>query len=217
MKKEAGRLTFLFFVAIAVLLFSGCAPDSPPGMKEQRVRVSPEFFKTWPSLLSVNRRQMGFPLLPTNGTVRILTVDRAHWKPEVPPPNYDIQFQFIEGSSDFPYSEQNVFVKQADGGPQWVGEQTTIYGPHRFTTDGIQVNESITITRERKRIVYLKDTAITYSGPDKRLAKTGTFTTDLTVFEIGPILREWGYKYVGDLGRPNPLSQSFSRPGPSQR
>lgn len=211
MKKEAGRFTFLLLVA--VFSFSGCTPSAPSGMKEQRVSISPEFFKAYPSLLTVNRLRMALPLLPTNGTVRILTVDRAHWKPDAPPPNYDVQFQFIQGSSDFPYSEQNVFVKQVDGGQQWVGEQTIFYGPKRFTTDGVQGNEFITFTRDRERTVYrgvnIKDTLITYSGPDKRLAKTGTFTTDLTVYDVGPILREWGYKYDFDAGRQNP-SQPLS-------
>jgi hypothetical protein len=202
MKKQASRFTFLFLVAVAVLPFAGCGPGAPPGMKEQRVRISPEFFKAYPSLLSVNRWRVAFPQLPTNGTVRILTVDRAHWKPEVPLPNYDIQFQFTEGSVDFPHSEQDVFIKLVNGTQQWVGEQITFYGPQRFTTDGVFGNESITFTCERKRIVDFRDTAVAYSGADKRLAKKGTFTTGLTVPQVGPILREWGYKYDADLGWP---------------
>jgi len=59
--------------------------------------LSTDPLKLYPALFSVDRTKMGFPPLPTNGTVRILTVDRKNWKLEYPPPNYDVMFQFREG------------------------------------------------------------------------------------------------------------------------
>ena len=81
----------------SLLLFSGCGPTSPPGFKEQMRPLSTDPLKLYPALFSVDRTKMGFPPLPTNGTVRILTVDRKNWKLEYPPPNYDVMFQFREG------------------------------------------------------------------------------------------------------------------------
>jgi uncharacterized membrane protein len=46
-------------------------------------------------------------------------------------------------------------------------------------------------------------TRITYSGPDKRFATKWNRAEALTVSQIGPILREWGYAYDLDKTPPH--------------
>ena len=145
---------------------------------------------------------MGFSPLPTNGTVRILTVDRKNWRLEYPPPNYDVMFQFHEGSSFYPHSSRTIALKGTEGAYKWVSEQLMFHGPKRYTADGQLVNEAITITREVEQIAYqgtnIPGTLVTYSGPDKRIATSGDHAQNLPLSQIGPILREWGYAYDAD-------------------
>jgi hypothetical protein len=191
----------------ATVLVCGCAPSSPPGFKEQMLPLSSDTLKPYPALFSVERPKMGFPPLPTNGSVRVLTVDRKNWKLEYPPPNYDVTLQFHEGSSFYPYSSRTVALKGTKGNYKWVAEQLMFHGPKRYTADDQLVNEAITITREVEQIAYqgtnIAGTLITYSGPDKRLAPNADRAEVLSVSQIGPILREWGYAY--DLDRPQPM------------
>jgi hypothetical protein len=184
------------------LLISGCGPHSPPGFKEQTLPLSTDPLRAYPALFSVDRVKMGFPLLPTNGTVRVLTVDRKNWSLEYPPPNYDIMFQFHEGSTFYPYSSRTVALKGIEGNYKWASEQVTFHGPKRYKSDDQLVNEAITITREVEQIAYhgtnISGTFINYSGPDKRLAPSGDHVQGLPVSQIGPVLREWGYVYDAD-------------------
>jgi hypothetical protein len=128
---------------------------------------------------------MGFPPLPTNGTVRILTVDRKNWKLEYPPPNYDVSFQFCEGSTFYPYSSRFVALKHGDGELKWVSEQMVFDGPKRYTVDGQLASEAITLTCEVEQVAYhgtnIAGTVITYAGPDKRLAPSGDHGEGLSV------------------------------------
>jgi hypothetical protein len=132
----------------SMLLFCGRGPTSPPGFKEQILPLSTDPLKPYPALFSANRARMGFPALPTNGTVKILTVDRKNWKLEYPPPNYDVSFQFYEGSTFYPYSSRYVALKRSDGELKWVSEQMVFDGPKRYTVDGQLANEAITLTCE---------------------------------------------------------------------
>ena len=91
---------------------------------------------------------MGFSPLPTNGTVRILSVNPKNWKLEYPPPNYDVMFQFHEGSTFFPYSSRCVALRRTDGDYKWVSEQLMFHGPKATCLMIRLVNEAITITRE---------------------------------------------------------------------
>ena len=145
---------------------------------------------------------MGFPPLPTNGMVRILILDRKNWRLQYPLPNYDVEFQFHEGSSFYPYSSRSVALKGTGGDYRWVSEQLMFNGPKRYTADDQLVNETITITREIEQVAYhgtnITGTFITYSGPDTRLAPNRDHAQGLAVSQIGPILREWGYAYDPD-------------------
>jgi hypothetical protein len=200
----SGICVRLAFIIIAVALsVVGCSPpNSPPGFKEQNLPVSSETFKSYSALFSVDRTMMGFPPLPTNGSVQILTVDRANWKLEYPPPIYDTSFQFYEGSSAYPRIARMVALKHSEGGDKWISEQISFSGPTLFTADGQLANESITITAETEQVAVqgklIQGTLVTYEGPDQQLAKQCRFGNSLSITQIGPILRTWGYNYEAD-------------------
>jgi hypothetical protein len=200
-------------LASAVLL-CGCMPQSPPGFKEQILPVSAGALKPYPALFSVDRSKMGFPPLPTNGTVRILTVDRSHWNLKYPPPNYDVSFQFYEGSSFYPYTGRHVALIRTNETYKWVSEQMVFHGPKRYTADDQVLNEAITITCETAQIAYqgtnIQGTAVIYSGPDQRLSPSGASVDSLALSHIGPILREWGYKYEADGAQPTAAPNAAS-------
>lgn len=183
---------------VLAIFLAGC---HPPGFKEQHVPVSSEVFKTFTALFEVDRAKMGFPPLPATGDVRILTVDREHWALGYPPPNYDVSFQFYEGT-DYPRISRFIALKRADNGYKWVSEQVTLNGPQRFVRDEAETNESIVISAETEQVTHIgtniQGTVIRYEGPDKRLAKSGQSADNLTISQIGPILREWGYEYDAD-------------------
>jgi hypothetical protein len=201
---------------IGAVLVLGCAPESPPGYREQHVPISAETLKPYPALFSVDRLKMGFPELPTGGTVRILTVDRLNWKLEYPPPNLDVSFQFFTGTSFYPHTEQGVALKRTDGDYKWVSESMTFSGPNRYISDDQLINESITITCEIEQVVYIgtnvEGTVIRYFGPDKRLARSGNYAEGLSVAQVGPILREWGYKYDVDTAQAASANGASRRP-----
>jgi hypothetical protein len=195
------RLTFA--ITAAALLAVGCDyRDSPPGYKEQFLPVSPETLKPYSALFKVDRFRLGVPPLPTNGMVRILTVDRANWKLEYAPPNYDVEFQFYEGSTNYPRTSRMVALKRNGEEYKWVSEQMMFTGPKLFTSDESLMNESISITCEMEQIAVtgtnIQGTLIVYDGPDDQLAKQCRFGNSLTVSQIGPILRVWGYSYDAD-------------------
>jgi hypothetical protein len=101
---DAMALTSVYFRApiASLLLFCGCGPTSPPGFKEQILQLSTDPLKSYPALFSVDRAKMGFPPPPTNGTVKILTVDRKNWKLEYPPQTTTSVFNFMKALPSIP-------------------------------------------------------------------------------------------------------------------
>lgn len=195
-------MKFAVFLAAAagVLVMSGC-DQAGPGMKgfpSQR-----HFDRSvYPAIYAVDRAAMGFPPFPAEGTATVIEVDRAGWKESDPPPNYDLSLSFAEGTSFYPNSSRFVYLKREGEGEgfRWVGETMTFYGPKVHTSDDQQVHERIDMAREDEEITVtgqkVAGTLITYSGPDERLANRRA--APLTLQQIGPVLREWGYDYHVD-------------------
>ncbi len=168
--------------------------SGPPGITQQVVAVSDTVLARYQAIFEVDRRAMGFPPLPTKGMVKIETVDRANWGYEYPPPTYDVMLHFydiVDGES-YPYVARTVALKRTTEGLKWVHEQIVYHGPRRYTTVDGTFNEQITLTCEKEQVAVigtaLTGTAVSYSGNDTRLA-------GLTIAQVGPILREWGYDY----------------------
>ena len=136
--------------------------------------------------------------------VRILTVDRAGWDRKYPPPNYDVSFQFYEGSSSYPPTSRFIALKRSGDGYTVVCEQMSYHGPRRYEADETMVNESISILNETEQTTFvgtnIAGTVVSYSGPDLRFGKAswGNHAEGLKPSDIGPALREWGYDYTLD-------------------
>ncbi|HWQ90911.1 MAG TPA: hypothetical protein VN673_04515 [Clostridia bacterium] len=168
-----------------------------------------------PAIRRFDRAEAGFPALPTNGSVKIETIDRQNWNREYSPPHYDVMLHFVEDPPGFRYSYCTVAFRKSADGLRWIGEQDSFHGPLQYEADGVMVHETVTITRETEQMAFvgtnISGTVITYQGPDPRL-KSGLFA-GLGPADIGPMLREWGYDYQVDKAQPDGAtngSQPFS-------
>jgi hypothetical protein len=156
-----------------------------------------------------DRNRAGFPRLPTNGTLKIETVNRQEWSREYPPPPYDVMLHFIEDPPGFQYAYCTVEFKMIDGRLRWIGEQHSYHGPTPYEADDVIVQEAVTITRDTVQIAVvgtnLAVTVFRYSGPNPR---------DLTSNDVVSILTQWGYSDAiangqrSEVGRGKPV-----RPG----
>ena len=86
---------------------------------------------------------------------------------------------------------RTIAFRQTRNGYQWIGEQEVFQGPKRYKTVDGTFNEALSLTYEIARVsgYPLNRLNIAYYGEDKRLANNN----QLTLKEIKPILREWGY------------------------
>ncbi len=173
----------------------------PEGYTDQVVDVSDEAMAPYQAALAVDRRAMGFPPLPTNGKVKIVLIDKANWGYEYPPPAYDVMLHFYEitNRGSYPYVYRAVALKMDTKGFKWIHEQIVFGGPKRYTTVDGTFNERITLTCEKEQVAFigtaLEGTAVSYSGNDNRLADRTLHTDNLSIGQVAPILREWGYDY----------------------
>jgi hypothetical protein len=75
-------------------------------------------------------------------------------------------------------------------------------GPKLFTPDESPINEYVSILCEIEQVgvigTNIQGTQVIYDGPDEQLAKQCRFGDSLSVTQVGPILRAWGYSYNAD-------------------
>ncbi len=171
--------------------------STPEGRTTQVVEVSDEALAPYQAALAVDRQAMGFPPLPTNGKVEIDIIDKANWGYKYPPPAYDVMLHFDQATDheSCPSVHRVVALKMDTEGLKWIHEQIVFHGPKQFTTVDGTFNEYIAITCEKEQIAFigkaLEGTNISYTGNDTRLADKEY----LSILQIAPILREWGYHY----------------------
>ena len=216
---KASWTAVILSVGVMVLCVAGTIKffSRPAGRTDQVVQVTDQILAPYQKALAVDRRTLGFPPLPTNGMVKIDIVDRAHWGYEYPPPNYDVMLHFYENTDRFyPNVSHGVALKRSAEGLKWVHESMLFYGPKRYTTVDGAFNEYISIVCETEQVSFigtnLQGTAISYSGPDSRLVDQGQFAHNLTIAQVAPILREWGYKY--DIDQIQPANGRNGKPAP---
>jgi len=208
--KEAGRRSSLVFaiglVLFVILLFPilVVVTTSERGSRTETVSISQESMDPYQSIYDVDRKAMGFPPLPSEGTVKVKIIDRENWSYEYDPPNYDVMLQFYEiGLKSYKYTSRTVALKKKNGHLQWVHEQMMFHGPKKYTDDESLPNQEWIVLRcETEQIGQLgKDTVgteVMYSGPDERLIGEKGWTIDggdLSLEDVIPVLREWGYEY----------------------
>lgn len=74
---------------------------------------------------------------------------------------------------------------------RWTGEQEIFQGPHKYKTVDGTFNEQVTLTYEVEKDsgFPLNRLNVTYNGEDPRFAQR----SDITLTEITPLLKQWGY------------------------
>ena len=203
-----------YLLALAFIVGCGRADRS-----QRRVRITPQSLAPYADALAYPRAKYGFTPLPTNGWMKVESIDRENWSASYPPPVYDVMLHFYDGSAGagYKYQARTVGLKKVEGRLVWIGEQQLFHGPKTYTTVDGTFNEQITITFETEQMAYvgttLTGTAVTYSGPNARLAGKRQHADNLTINQVGPFLREWGYKYEVDRAQPSTEGDGL-RPAP---
>jgi hypothetical protein len=205
---------FLLFFLIMSLV--GC--ERSQSTKEAITNISGVAMRPFePALRQFDRAEAGFPPLPTNGTVKIETVDRQNWNREYPPPQYDVMLHFVEDPPGFRYSYCTVGFRKGAGGLGWIGEQDSFYGPQEYESDGVMVHEAVTITRETEQIAFIgtniSGTVFRYSGPVPR---------NLERSDADRMLIQWGYPPLVTNAQPDgaangsqPVTSGTNRTSPA--
>jgi len=208
-------LVIAVLIAAAILLpILILYPTAKRGSKTEYLEISEQSMASYQAICQVDRKVMGFPPLPSEGTVKVEIIDRQIWNYEYNPPNYDVMLHFYEiYDGGYKYTARTVGLKKTNGVLQWVHEQMMFHGPKEYIDDeGFPAKEWIVLRCETEQIGLLgqtmSGTIVMYTGPDKRLAREEGWTIDagdLSLADVVPILREWGYIYeVADLERSQP-------------
>jgi len=161
----------IWLVLTGALLMSGCG-IFPKNVAIDDPRVQPllKAASTFP------RSQYGFSPIPTTGYVHLESRSR---------PAYDAMLH-MSGRT----SRTIAFRKTVDG-YTWIGEQEIFKGPNEHKTVDGTFKEQVCLTYEIEEISGFPRNRlnITYAGEDPRLAGR----EDLSLAEVKPILKEWGY------------------------
>jgi len=163
-------LTLLLKVVLAFLTV-GC------GIFPENVSVSDQRVQ---SLLKVaadfDRASYGFSPLPTSGRVSLESKPRA---------GYDAMLHLGGKTS------RTIAFRKNTTGYSWIGEQEMFEGPKMYKSVDGTFHEEVTLTFEREHVsgVPLNKLNVSYMGEDSRLAGR----VDLSLRDVKPILKEWGY------------------------
>jgi hypothetical protein len=162
-------LTLLFVVSISVI---GC----PKKVKMDDPRIQPML----EAAKSFDRAAYGFSPIPASADVRLESRPRA---------NYDAMLHIYSKTS------RTIAFRKTDKGYRWIGEQEIFKGPKKYkTVDGI-LDEQIILTYEIERVSHyrLNRLNISYWGEDKQLVILSGRRDGLTLEDVKPVLKEWGY------------------------
>ena len=193
----------IFIAATLISLAAGCSDRELPARAKswnmESTPISATFIKQYEAIYRIDYSKMGFPPLPTNGMAEVETIYRDTWAMEYSPPNYDVMLHFYDDPPDYMYTSRGVGLKTNGEQYLWISEQQSFHGPKLYTTVDGTLNEQITLTRENEQVAVmgtnLTGTCVTYSGPDARLVTNGQHAFNLSLQQVAPILREWGYDY----------------------
>lgn len=123
---------------------------------------------------SFDRSDYGFRPLPKTGTVYLESQPR---------PAYDAMLHLADN--------RTISFRRTEHGYKWTGEQQIFKGPKQYKSVDGTLNEQITLTYENEHVsgFPVNKLNISYDGEDPRLANREYLSLD----EIKPILKEWGY------------------------
>ena len=123
-----------------------------------------------------DRAAYGFSPLPTSGTV--------HLEPR-PRTGYDAMLHLGGNTS------RTIAFRKNTSGYFWIGEQEIFQGTKMYKSVDGTFREEVILTFEKEHVsgVPLNRLDVSYLGEDPRLEGR----VDLTLSDVKPILKEWGY------------------------
>jgi len=168
-KPLTGRL--LWLALVVAFLVVGC------GIFPERVSVDdPRVKSLLKAAASFDRAAYGFSTLPTNGLVHLEAKPRS---------GYDAMLHLAGKTS------RTIAFRKNASGYSWIGEQEIFEGPKMYKSVDGTFHEEVTLTFEKEHVsgVPLNKLNVSYMGEDPRLAGC----VDLSLRDVRPILKEWGY------------------------
>ena len=123
-----------------------------------------------------DRASYGFSPLPTSGHVSLEPKPRS---------GYDAMLHLGGKTS------RTIAFRKNTSGYSWIGEQEMFEGPKMYKSVDGTFHEEVTLTFEKEHVsgVPLNKLNVSYMGEDSRLAGR----VDLSLRDVRPILKEWGY------------------------
>jgi len=153
-------------VILMALVVSGC------GFVPEKVQVRDRRLKSmWEAAREFDRQAYGFSPLPTDGYVRL----ESH-----PRQDYDAMIHICSKTS------RTISFRRTAAGYRWVSEQESFQGPKQYKTVDDTFFETIVLSYNGG---WGSGLHVSYQGEDSRLSNH----YELTLFEVKPILKEWGY------------------------
>jgi hypothetical protein len=156
---------------ISALMLNGCGP-----VPQKVAMGDPQVQALIRSANTFDRTSFGFSPISKDGEVRLELQ---------PTEKYDAMLHVTSKTS------RSIAYKKEKESFIWIGEQETFRGPRTFKNEDGVVNEAITLIYETEKVsgYPINQLNVTYLGEDPRL----TGRRDLTLTDVKPILKEWGY------------------------
>lgn len=145
----------------------------------RQMQIGDPALKPFEGMYSIDRAQYGFTPLPKSGTV-YLEGKSFHG-------DYDAMLHFQN-------PERTVAFRWDGRAYQWLGEQENFEGPREYETADGRFHEWVAITYYREAgNGVLKGLNITYSGPAPMRNPGPETNWSLTLDEVRPLLKKWGF------------------------
>jgi len=172
----------LRFVSLVTALVTVNCGFTPERVSHDDPRITPMF----DAMARVDRRAMGFTPIERDASIHIEWIHRTFDSLlRLGSKNYDAMLHVYGKTS------RTVAFKRVRDGYEWIGEQETFEGPHRYDSVDGTFKEAVTITYERVRMSGFPTNtiAIDYRGEEPELARSRQLSLD----DVRPWLRKWGY------------------------
>ena len=173
------RVHWVVLVTLISNLNCGLIPER---VSHDDPRLRPMF----DAMARVDRRAMGFTPIEDGANIRIEWVHRnSDSILGLGPKSYDAMLHVYGKTS------RTVAFKRNGNGYEWIGEQETFEGPHKYDSVDGTFNEAITVNYDRVPIsgFPINTIAIVYRGEESELAGAQHLSLDA----IRPWLKKWGY------------------------
>jgi hypothetical protein len=144
-------------------------------------RIGDDALKPFQSMYSIDRSQYGLTPLPGTGLVFI--------EGKSPQGDYDAMLHFSGNPS------RTIAFRWDGKAYQWFGEQEDFEGPRMYETADGRYHEQVVITYYREPTFgTLKGLHVHYRGPEPLRVPGSQSNWSLTLAEVNPLLRKWGFK-----------------------